>query len=1331
MIANSKVLSLRPEFALPIFFPPELPISDSIDEISCAIADHQVIIIVGETGSGKTTQIPKICLAQGRGRQGVIVHTQPRRLAAKGIAKRLQQELGDPDAVGTRIRFDDKTSPANYIQVMTDGLLLNLLTQDPMLRWCDTLIVDEAHERSLNIDFLLGLIRRLLKQRPEFRVIITSATIKHHLFSEFFQRAPVFTVSGRTYPVDIQYSASDTWGDFNSDQSVAGIIHVVKDIYEHSNLQGGVAQNACDTLVFLPGERQIHDAAHGLRRYFGERFDILPLYARLANQDQAKVFEPGAKVRIVLATNLAETSITVPRIGYVIDSGIVRVSRYSPRRKVQLLPLEPISKSSAAQRAGRCGRIAPGVCYRLYSQEDFESRPDYPEAEIHRTHLAGVILQMKAMNLGEPGVFPFIEAPALKMINDGYQLLEELGAVRNRILTSLGRKMARLPLDPRIARLVMTANDCLYEILIIASSLSVMDVVDVPREAKQIGQQRHGEFRSKRSDFITTLLVWHRLEWHRLHLTRQEFRSWCEKHFISLTRYYEWRDVHKQLRLLVHDKPNSVDAKLTAKTAFSQYLVEQLSNKNATEPCIDWHTFLSPECEAQIHQPIVAAFATHIAVFDLEAGGFVGCRQRLSFIHPTSDVKPPKIPASLKPASLKKEQGKKSNKKEGKKQWILAADYLETQKLWAKKVAYIDLQWVIPEVGHLLRYTYAEAAWSKKQGAVVAKRSSDLFGLTLKKAEIVNYSSIEPLVCRDLFIRTALVEQHLGDSRQDASLTDFMSYNQALIAEAQELEAKARILGLMADDQEIYDFFNTVIPLDIVDRRSFFSWWKKQKKHNPGQLHFSKSWFLKSKHDYDEFPSSLRIGNTEFALEYHFDLGDKRDGVSIIVPEAQLYQLRQFELEWLVPGLVGEKCEALIRGLPKFERKKFVPIPQFVSSFLAAKYDRNEPLTVCLEDFLKKIKGVTLEQCPWPELEGHLRMNIRLVDRDGTVLGDHNNLDQLKVGLTKAPVIAQALVKTSNQNQSHKQVPQKIIVSRLVDLPNMLEPQTLQSPMTFTTLSHDGEGFVTDEQPLVMVCVPDLVQAEHMLHQGLCLLLDKQTNSIVKSLRKPFFQAPVIRRMVSYFEAKSRSSTADFNGYFWRLLMHSVYETVFLKDDLPVNKQQAQAVFEARSELMSVSESALQDVRIVAEKFEAIASKIQFIRQQAAPLQLYTDQDLVIQFDRLFHESWFTQSSPYNLTTWLVLVKGLEHRLEKRAQRGVRDEIESKQMVNYQVRLDHFQHLLIAKPLKLTRQYYHLLWALQALRAALFAQQLKVVPKVSLKTFQASLQAFEMDFRKA
>ena len=1339
MIQKNKTQHSRPEFAVPITYP-DLPISQHISEIQKSLETNQVVIVIGETGSGKTTQLPKLCLEQGRGRSGVIIHTQPRRLAAKGIAKRLQDELQQPSAVGLKIRFDDKTSPDNYVQVMTDGLLLNLLARDPLLRDCDTLIIDEAHERSLNIDFLLGLIKKLLAKRPEFRLIITSATIKHHLFSEFFKSAPVFSVSGRTYPVAIQYLSQDYWGYHHPDPKTSAVVEAVARIYNlHSqfklpeveegytspqNLIGN-RTHTLDTLVFLPGERQIHDAAQALKRAFQDKFDILPLYARLAGADQSKVFNPGHKIRIVLATNLAETSITVPRIGFVVDSGLVRTSRYSQRRKVQLLPIESISKASAAQRAGRCGRIASGACIRLYDEDDFETRQEYPEAEIHRTHLAGVILQMKAMRLGEPDSFPFIEPPAQRLINDGYQLLEELSAVQDKRVTKLGKKMSRLPVDPRIARMIMSAGDALYEVLIIASALSVMDVIESHREARDQVRQFHSQFHSKNSDFISKVILWHRLEWHRQHLTRKEFQAFCDKHFISIARFYEWRDVHKQLLTLMRQgAPKDEAFELKPKTQWAQYLVSVLKDKNADKPYTDWQEQLTDGSNQLIHTPIIAAFATQIAMQDSETGGYISCRQRHCFVHPSSFVKVKK--PNTNPKANENNKSKKPQKV--KQEWLVIGEFLETQKLWARQVAKVDIQWILPQVSHMVNFTYAEPHWSKKMGAVVAQRTTHLLGLTLSKNTNQLYSHIDAQVCREIFIQTAFVEQELGDSRFDRSLTLFMRVNQGLIEEVEALEAKARTSSLMASDEEIFAFFDQQIPDTIIDRRSFFAWWKKEKKQNPELLTFNRDWFLKRDDAFDQFPKTIKINGETFQLEYRFEPGHEDDGVTLVVSDAHLFKLNPAVLDWLVPGLITEKCEALIRGLPKADRKKFVPVPQFVSGFLAAEYSATEPLTLCLEDFARKVTGTQMRQLNWPEVGGHLKMKLKVVASQNPkkVLAKGADLDLLRaqqrdgalqvVASKPAPTIASKVKKVQDSRP--------VVISRITELPEMLKPAGT-TPETFSTLAEkDGQ--------VVLIQTPDAVQAEDLLYQGLQALLVSQTNALVKSLRKPFMQQPNVRKMVAAMKAeKSFDNDGQKQDYFWQGILKAAFEKTFMQQSLPKNAQEAKTFFEARTHLYGAVEKALQDMTKIADSHVDIKYRISFLQKKNAINLSPVEQDLLCHYDSLFSLEWLHTPSEHRLSSWLPLVQGLASRLEKMGQRGSKDDVEARQMMSYHERTEQIRKGISSKPLELKRRLAHLTWGLQAVRSGVFAQHIKVNPKLSLKNFISELGTLETDMRKS
>jgi ATP-dependent helicase HrpA len=946
-----------------------LPIAAKRDEIKQALLKHQVLIIAGETGSGKTTQLPKICLEIGRGQHGLIGHTQPRRIAARSVASRVAEELGTPlgGLVGYQVRFEDQSDSNTLVKLMTDGILLAETQHDRFLERYDTLIVDEAHERSLNIDFLLGFLKTLLPRRPDLKVIITSATIDLQRFSEHFDDAPIIEVSGRTFPVDTWYrpltSEQDEEGnsveeDLTVDQAILATLD------ELAAFERSERKTPGDVLVFLPGEREIRDAAEVLRKAQLKHTEILPLYARLTPAEQQRIFQSHPGRRVVLATNVAETSLTVPGIRYVIDTGTARISRYSYRAKVQRLPIEAISQASANQRKGRCGRVEPGLCVRLYSEEDFLSRPEFTDPEILRTNLAAVILQMLHLRLGEITAFPFIEPPDGKAISDGFNLLQELSAVnRENQLTPLGRQLARLPVDPRMGRMLLEAakQGSLQEVLIVASAMSVQDVRERPPERQQAADQAHAQWKDADSDFAGLVNLWRGFEEQRQALTSSPLRNWCRRNFLNYLRLREWRDAHRQLSLICRDLQLAV-------------------NK---EPA-DYPRF---------HKAILSGLLSQIGQ-KTEDGDYLGARQRRFWIHPSSGL------------------GKK------RPQWLMTAELVETTKLYARMVAKIDADWIEPLAGHLIKKNHFEPHWEKKRGQVVAFEQITLFGLIVVGRRPVHFGPIDPVASRELFIREGLVR---GDIQSRAKC---LSANTRLLEQLDELEAKARRRDILADEDTLYSFYEAGVPANVYQTATFDSWYKTESQKNP-QLLIMREEDVLAREAKEvtaaQYPDTLRLGELSLALTYHFEPNHPRDGVTLRVPAPLLPSLPAERLEWLVPGLLEAKCIALVRNLPKAVRKNFVPVPDFVRAALQRMTFGEGSLPQALGRELLRMTGARVSGEAWADaarqVEDHLRMNLEIVDANGKFLGEGRDLDELTAGFAEASQAALAVPQSAKSQQ--------------------------------------------------------------------------------------------------------------------------------------------------------------------------------------------------------------------------------------------------------------------------------------------------------------------------
>ncbi|MFT5839462.1 MAG: ATP-dependent helicase HrpA [Flavobacteriales bacterium] len=934
---SKQIFAIRQAQVPEIDFPP-LPVSDRKNEIAEAIANNQVVIIAGETGSGKTTQIPKICLELGRGIGGLIGHTQPRRLAARTVANRIAEELKSPlgQQVGFKIRFSDQVSDNTYIKLMTDGILLAEIQQDKFLSQYDTIIIDEAHERSLNIDFILGYLKQLLPRRPELKLIITSATIDPLRFSKHFNDAPVIEISGRTYPVEMRYREMQ---NSDNDQTLA-ITEAVNEL---------LTETRGDILIFLSGEREIRDTADVLNKQQYRHTEVLPLYARLSNSEQNKVFSAHSARRIVLATNVAETSLTVPGIKYVIDPGTARISRYSVRSKVQRLPIEAISQASANQRAGRCGRVSDGICIRLYSEDDYLSRDVFTDPEILRTNLASVILQMMSLGLGKVDDFPFVQPPDSRSINDGFKLLEELGAIDNKLgrqgLTHQGRQLARLPIDPRYARMVIEANkqNCLSEVLIIAAGLSIQDPKERPQDKKQQADQMHEDFTNKESDFLGFFQLWQGFKEQQQTLTSSQLRNWCKKHFINFMRMREWQDIVSQLK------------KSVAELGFG------ISSQQA-------------EYQA-IHQAIASGLLSHLGNKDIDRE-YVGARNSRFKIFPGS--------------GLAKSQPK----------WTMVAELVETAHLFGRVAAKIEPEWIETLAQHLIKTEYSEPHWSKKQGVVQAFEKVSLYGLVLVNQRRKNYSQIDPEISRDIFIREALVNM---DTKLNFT---FLSLNQKLIESIEDLEDKSRRRDLLVDEDTLVNFYDQKIPSHICSEVNFKKWWKKQSVENSDILNFDPEALLKKDATHIDglsFPETFRQNNLTLGLDYHFDPKDEDDGVSLMVPLALLNQVTTAGLDWLIPGLRHELVVALIKALPKSLRRNFVPAPNYADACLSDmpqidKQGHPIKFLTALSLKLKRMTGRELETSEWQldKLPQHLTFNIKVIDEHATVISQGRDLFALQ-----------------------------------------------------------------------------------------------------------------------------------------------------------------------------------------------------------------------------------------------------------------------------------------------------------------------------------------------
>jgi len=952
-----------------VTYPEILPVSRCVQEITSAINQHQVIIVAGETGSGKTTQLPKICLGAGRGLFGLIGHTQPRRVAARTIAHRLAEELSVTvgEQVGYQVRFLDQSKSTTLVKVMTDGVLLAETQSDRFLERYDTIIIDEAHERSLNIDFLLGYLKRILPRRPDLKIIITSATIDVDRFSRHFDHAPVIAVTGRTFPVDLHYRPVDEQAADDTDETISAILAVLREI---ETLPKG------DVLIFLPGEREIRETAREIKNKGPQGFELLPLYSRLSLAEQNKVFQPHGPRRIVLATNVAETSLTVPGIKYVIDPGLARISRYSLRSKVQQLPIEAISQASANQRMGRCGRLSDGVCFRLYSEDEFNDRAQFTEPEILRTNLAAVILQMLQLKLGDIARFPFLEKPNQKQVNDGFALLHELGAVdANRAITRLGRQLARFPTDLRFARMLVAAGQmgCLHELLIITSALAVQDPRERPFDHQQAADKAHKIYWHEKSDFLSLTTLWEDYERKRQDLGQSQLRKMCRQNFLSYSRMREWREMHRQLLLICREQGMRI-------------------NRN-------------PADYSAVHRALLTGLLGQVARKSGEHE-YQGARNRKQFIFPGSS------------------QFSRSPR------WILSAELVETSRLFARSVAEIESRWIEPLADHLVARTHHDPYFDAQRGQVIVTEEVTLYGIVIVDNRLVDFGSVDPFNAREIFIEKALVQ---GELR---SRMKFYRHNQRLIREIERMESKARKRDIMIESRALFDFYEHNLPANVsseVDLRAFV----EVDPANTANLSLSKEELMQREAQLSEslYPNRLEVGTASLMLDYKFEPGSQDDGVSVDVPLVLLNQVPRAQLDWIVPGLLREKCLALIKSLPKSIRKNFVPAPDIVERVLEDLEFEGQPLTQALADRLFRLTGYKVNAADFRQgnLENHLSLNIRVVDDKGKLVASGRDLNLLVAQLSDL------VVDRINDRQRHEIEQNGLVSWSFEDLPEFVE----------------------------------------------------------------------------------------------------------------------------------------------------------------------------------------------------------------------------------------------------------------------------------------------------
>ncbi|MFG3004138.1 ATP-dependent RNA helicase HrpA [Streptomyces calvus] len=1252
-----------------VTYPEQLPVSQKKDAIAEAIRDHQVVIVAGETGSGKTTQIPKICLELGRGVRGMIGHTQPRRIAARTVAERVAEELDTPlgEAVGWKVRFTDQVDPeGTFIKLMTDGILLAEIQTDRELRAYDTIIIDEAHERSLNIDFLLGYLAQLLPKRPDLKVVITSATIDPERFSRHFGDAPIIEVSGRTYPVEVRYRPllEEDSDDADRDQ-ITAITDAVEEL---------MAEGPGDILVFLSGEREIRDTADALTKKRYRSTEVLPLYARLSHAEQHRVFQQHSGRRIVLATNVAETSLTVPGIKYVIDPGFARISRYSHRTKVQRLPIEPVSQASANQRKGRCGRTSDGICIRLYSEDDFLSRPEFTDAEILRTNLASVILQMTAAGLGEIEKFPFIDPPDHRNIRDGVQLLQELGALdatqkdpRKR-LTETGRKLAQLPVDPRLARMVLEAdrNGCVREVMVIAAALSIQDPRERPADKQTQADQQHARFRDETSDFLAYLNLWRYIREQQKERGSSSFRRMCKQEYLNFLRIREWQDIYTQLRTV------------------AKQMGIHLNEDDAPAD--------------HIHVSLLAGLLSHIGMKDVKEskdsapagrrdGGrneYLGARNAKFAIFPGSALfkKPPRF--------------------------VMSAELVETSRLWARVNAKIEPEWVEPLAAHLLKRTYSEPHWEKDQAAVMAYEKVTLYGVPIVAQRKVNYGRIDPEVSRELFIRNALVE---GDWRTHHK---FYADNRRLLTEVEELEHRARRRDILVDDETLFDFYDQRIPEHVVSGAHFDSWWKRKRQEQPDFLDFEREMLIRESAEAvtkDDYPDSWRQGPLKFRVTYQFEPGADADGVTVHIPLQVLNQVTDEGFDWQIPGLREEVVTELIRSLPKPIRRNYVPAPNYAKAFLERAVPLQEPLTVTMARELKRMVGVPFEaeDFDWSRVPDHLKVTFRIVDERRRKLAEDKDLEALKLRLRPKArkALSQAAAATA-QRQGGESLERKGLTDWTIgSLTRVFETRRAGQPVkAYPALVDDGDTVS------VRLFDTEAEQAEAMWKGTRRLILlgipvnpAKFASEKLTNAQKLALSANPHGSVQALFDdcatAAADKLIADFGGPVWD---EESYRKLFDK---------------VRADIVDTTVRAVGQVQQVLAAWQACERRLKGVR---SPALLPNLQDVRAQLDGLVRPGFVTGAGLRRLPDLMRYLVAVDRRLQQMPTNVQRD---TTRMAKVHEMRDEYAWLLeqIPQGRPVPREVLEIRWMIEELRVSYFAHALGTAYPVSDKRIVKAIDA--------
>ena len=1225
-----------------------LPIAQKSDLIKKAILENQVTILCGETGSGKTTQLPKICLDIGLGIRGKIGHTQPRRLAARAVSQRIAEELDTElgNEVGFKVRFSDKSNDRSYIKLMTDGILLAECNHDPFLNQYDTIIIDEAHERSLNIDFLLGYLSRLIKKRKDLKIIITSATIDPERFAKHFNDAPIINVSGRTYPVEVRYRPYQSAEEESNKTLQDGIIEAVNEL---SSIDRG------DILVFLSGERDIRETADALSTEKHNRHldntEILPLLARLSNAEQNRIFHPSNKRRIVLATNVAETSLTVPGIKYVIDSGVARISRYSWRSKIQRLPIEKISQASANQRKGRCGRVSAGICIRLYDEDDFDLRDEFTEPEIKRTNLASVILQMENMRLGHIDDFPFVEPPEDRLINDGYKLLFELGAIdKQHKLTKIGKHISHFPIDPKLARILLQAKNenALREVLIIVSALATQDPRERPLDKQQAADEKHVAFKDKVSDFIFYINLWDAYHAEKKELSTNQLRKWCRKNFISWMRMREWIDTFNQIKKMLSG------LKLTLNTSSASY--------------------------EQIHRSLLIGLLANIGVKD-EGKEYIGARNKKFNVFPGSVLF------------------------RSTPRWIVAAEIVETTKIYARTNAKIDVAWIEEKAKHLLKYHYNNPHWEKKRSQVVALEQAALYGLIIHADKKVSYGRINPVEAREIFIRCALIA---GDFESRAT---FYVHNRKLVEELETLEAKSRRRDIIVDENILFEFYDQLLPTEIFSGATLDKWLRYHPEEAKALLLSSED-LMRDEATLvsdDLFPDSLEMNGSRFPIEYHFDPRKHCDGITLITPAAGLTAVNPQRCEWLIPGLLQDKIVALIKSLPKQLRKNFVPAPNFAEACVQAL----EPLDITLEtalntavaNHLKKMTGVHVPYDAWDEkkIDQHLLMNFRVIDENGKVVEEGRDLQAIKNKLS-------ASVEEANEVEQDTESGFGTGAERGSGTPydqDNVGPDSLDVMDESVDINLQGitikayPALVRDGRQVNIRALDSKKKAESETHQALTQLFVNALPEQIKNLKSSI---PDIQNMCLKYTDFGRCEDLKQN------IINKTIDDVFLHEPVKTGAEFAERLEKGRSELHDKTKRWSRLITDILDEYRAIKKLL----KNPALSQLDTVTDIQAQLNYLFPKNFITVIDQQWLQEYPRYLMAINKRFDKSKTNATRDRqlrIEFSRLWDEYIKR---QTALDKKHIE-SERLDHYRWMLEEYRVSLFSQELKTKFPVSEK----------------